>query len=284
MASGHFDPLIQDLADSSLRPPSAGAALGCVGSCGLSVWSRSAAKRLFDCACVLLAMPVALPVFLAIAAAVRLSSPGPVFFLQKRVGRYGRPFTIFKFRTMADAAGEAEPLVASWGNDRLTPIGAFLRRSKLDELPQIANVLLGQMSLVGPRPKPPEEMTCDLDCRPGITGMATVAFAHEETLFARVPRDRFRAYFHGVVLPVKRQLDAAYMARATFLSDLDLLFRSVFRRWDTALAERVIAAAAFVPEGQQNSAFDSRPEMAIAQSLGSLSSNQAEAAEQLPVL
>jgi lipopolysaccharide/colanic/teichoic acid biosynthesis glycosyltransferase len=200
------------------------------------------------------------------------------------MGRHGRAFSIFKFRTMADAGGAAESFVAAWGNHRLTPIGPSLRRSKLDELPQLINVLLGHMSLVGPRPKPPEEMTCDLDCRPGITGMATVAFAHEETLFARVPQDRFRAYFHGIVLPVKQQLDAAYMARATFLSDLELLFRSVFRRWDTALAERFIAAAAFVPEARENSTFDCRPDTANAAALGSFCSNQAEAAEQLPVI
>jgi lipopolysaccharide/colanic/teichoic acid biosynthesis glycosyltransferase len=214
-------------------------------SVGLSLWTRSAAKRIFDCACVLLALPLALPVFLAIAAAVRLASPGPVFFLQKRMGRCGSSFTIFKFRTMNGAEEAADHSVSGWSQHRLTPIGAFLRRSKLDELPQLANVLLGQMSLVGPRPKPPEELNFDLPCRPGITGMATMVFAREEAIFARVPRERLVAFFYGVVIPVKQEIDAAYMARATFFSDLKLLIGSVLRRYHAADAEKFIASAAF---------------------------------------
>jgi len=280
LASRRFDQPVPDLADSSFRPLSTAGAPREAHSYELSPWSRSAAKRLFDCACVLLALPVALPALLAIAAAVRLTSPGPLLFLQKRFGRHGRTFNIFKFRTMADATAEAEPFAAVWDNRRLTPIGAFLRRSKLDELPQLANVLFGHMSLVGPRPKPREEMTCDLDCRPGITGLATVAFAHEETLFARVPRDRFAAYFHGVVLPVKQQLDAAYMGRATFVSDLRLLLRSVFRRWDSASAEKFIAAAAFEPDGNRDTAFVS----AAATAPSSLRPAESDAAEQVPAV
>jgi lipopolysaccharide/colanic/teichoic acid biosynthesis glycosyltransferase len=201
---------------------------------GLSPWSCSAGKRLFDCACVLLSLPVLLPLMLAIAAAVRFTSPGPVLFLQKRMGRHGRAFTILKFRTLIHAAETAHDPNAATHQQCLTPIGPFLRRWKLDELPQLANVLAGHMSLVGPRPKLPEYVTLELPCRPGITGMATIVFAREERVLASVAKEHLNAYIHTVVLPAKWQLDAEYMARATFVSDLCLLVSTLLRRWDTA--------------------------------------------------
>jgi lipopolysaccharide/colanic/teichoic acid biosynthesis glycosyltransferase len=206
---------------------------------GLSPWSRSAAKRLFDCACVLLVLPAVLPLLVAIAAAVRVTSRGPVLFLQKRMGRYGQAFTILKFRTLIHIAG-AHDANAATHYQCLTPIGSFLRRWKLDELPQIANVLAGDMSLVGPRPKLPEYVTLELPCRPGITGMATIVFASEGRFLARVAKEHLSAYIHAVVLPAKRQMDAEYMARATFLSDLRLLVNSVLRRWDTSGLEKIL--------------------------------------------
>ena len=90
------------------------------------------------------------------------------------------------------------------------------------------------MSMVGPRPKLPEYVTLELLCRPGITGMATIVFAREERILARVAKEHLNAYIHAVVLPAKRQLDVEYMARATFLSDLCLLVSTLLRRWDTA--------------------------------------------------
>ena len=205
---------------------------------GLSSWSRSSAKRVFDCACVLAALPLIVPVLLAIALVVRLTSRGPVLFLQKRVGRYGRIFTIFKFRTMVDAA--THHAVTTAGNQQFTPIGPFLRKWKLDELPQLLNVLLGDMSLVGPRPKLPEHVVQRPLCRPGITGSATVVFAREEAALNRIPKNRLQDYYHSVVLPAKRRLDAEYMARATFFSDLRLIVDSVMRRWDMAALESLI--------------------------------------------
>ena len=121
----------------------------------LSPWSRSGAKRLFDCACVLPVLLLLVPALLAIALAVRLTSPGPVLFLQQRMGRNGRTFTILKFRTMIHATDEPHNAVTTAANQAFTPIGPFLRRWKLDELPQLLNVLAGDMSLVGPRPKMP---------------------------------------------------------------------------------------------------------------------------------
>lgn len=211
----------------------------------LSPWSRSMAKRVFDCACVIVAMPVLVPVILLIGAAVRLTSRGPVLFLQERIGRHGNPFTIVKFRTMVHVFGKAHHPVTTSDNQRFTSIGPFLRRSKLDELPQVVNVLLGHMSLVGPRPKMQEHVTFDLPCRPGITGMATTVFACEESVLARLPKTHLDAYYHSVVLPAKRELDSEYMAQATFLSDFRLLVKSIFRRWDITVLESLIFAAVF---------------------------------------
>lgn len=206
----------------------------------LSPWAQSAAKRLFDCVCVLLALPLLLPILLCIAVAVRITSSGPVLFLQKRVGCHGRNFTILKFRTMIHDVDVHHHPVTTADNQPFTSIGPFLRRWKFDELPQIFNVLLGHMSLVGPRPKMPEHVKVDLCCRPGITGAATIAFAREETILERVPKHSLDAYYHKVVLPTKRTMDAEYMARATFLSDLKLIANSVLRRWDSTATDLLL--------------------------------------------
>jgi lipopolysaccharide/colanic/teichoic acid biosynthesis glycosyltransferase len=211
----------------------------------LSPWSRSGAKRLFDCACVLPALILLVPVLLVIALAVRLTSPGPVFFLQKRMGRNGRTFTILKFRSMIHVSEKTHKAVTTAASQAFTPIGAFLRRWKLDELPQLWNVLAGDMSLVGPRPKMPEHIVSKLPCRPGITGAATIAFAHEESVLDQVPEEDLEAFYLGVVLPAKRRLDARYMARATFLSDLKLIVKSALRRWDSTFLEDLLKAEAF---------------------------------------
>lgn len=199
----------------------------------LSKWSASAAKRLLDVFCVLCSLPITLPLFLLTGLAVRLTSRGPVLFRQQRMGRNGHPFTILKFRTMpVRRSATSRPNVTTAINQRFTPIGAFLRRWKLDELPQLLNVLLGDMSLVGPRPKLPIHQANPLLCRPGITGRATMVFAREEVTLASIPLAQLDTYYHGVVLPLKQLLDDDYMAHATFSSDLRLLWNSVFRRWE----------------------------------------------------
>jgi lipopolysaccharide/colanic/teichoic acid biosynthesis glycosyltransferase len=133
-----------------------------------------------------------------------------------------------------------------------------LRRWKLDELPQIFNVLAGHMSLVGPRPKMPEHVQIELQCRPGITGAATTAFAHEERILERVPKHSLDDYYHRVVLPAKLQLDADYMARATFASDFRLIVNSLLRRWDTSIADSImeqeLATSDFKTHGPEHEA------------------------------
>lgn len=215
----------------------------------LSSWSRSVAKRLFDCICVLLALPLLIPVLLVIGLAVRLTSRGPVLFLQKRMGCHNRPFTIFKFRTMTHSENSAHNPVTTTENQRFTPVGPFLRRWKLDELPQMLNVLVGDMSMVGPRPKLPEHQVADLCCRPGITGAATIAFAREEQILARLPDHHLDDYYAKVILPFKLRLDVEYMARATFLSDLRLIIDSAVRRWDPSVVDRLLNADVTDAEG-----------------------------------
>ena len=211
----------------------------------LSPWSQSGAKRFFDCVCVLLAFPLLIPIFLLIALAVRLTSSGPVLFLQERMGRNGRTFTIFKFRTLIHSAEIEHHAVTTAANQRFTPAGPFLRRWKLDELPQLLNVLLGDMSLVGPRPKMPEHLVSVIPCRPGITGAATVAFAREERALAHLSKEQLDACYHTVILPAKHSLDAQYMARATFASDLKLIVNSVLRRWDESILDSLPIAKEF---------------------------------------
>ena len=195
-----------------------------------SVWARSKTKRLFDIICVLLSAPIILPICFGVGLAVRLTSRGPALFKQRRTGLHGATFTIFKFRTMEhQVVHKAE---STLNNQSFTPIGPFLRRWKLDELPQLLNVLIGDMSLVGPRPKMPEHQLGVLRCRPGITGAATLVFANEEAFLASIPRHSFAEYIHATVLPAKLRLDREYMADSTFASDLKLIVCTLIRRWD----------------------------------------------------
>ena len=206
----------------------------------LSSWSQSNAKRLFDLVCALIVLPLLIPVFLIIALAIRFTSPGPVLFLQKRAGRHNRSFTILKFRTLEHRERGIHNSVTTATNQRFTPVGPFLRKWKLDELPQLLNVIIGDMSLVGPRPKLLKHQLGELDCRPGITGAATLAFAREEQSLADSPQDKLDDYYRLIVLPAKLRLDTEYMARATFLSDLKLIVDTPFRLLDTAATQMML--------------------------------------------
>ena len=173
------------------------------------------------------------PLMLAIAAWVRLDTPGPVFFRQERVGRGGVPFRIHKFRTMAHAPREAGPQITVGADARITRSGRWLRRHRLDELPQLIDVLQGTMSLVGPRPEvpryvahyPAELKAQVLGVRPGITDPASLAHIDEAAELAAAA-DPERHYIEQV-LPRKLRLQAAYAARATLGSDLALIGRTL---------------------------------------------------------
>jgi len=197
----------------------------------LSPWTRSRAKRAMDVGIVLAFSPVLFIVLAAIALAVLVTSGVPVLFRQERAGRNGEPFFIFKFRTMRPAPVHPPSALAIASASRITWLGALLRKSKLDELPQIFNVLAGEMTLVGPRPKVPEQQIEPLPCQPGVTGVATLAFAREETLLQEIPSADRDEYFNTTILFAKRELDANYLRRATIWSDLRILVNTVLGRW-----------------------------------------------------
>jgi lipopolysaccharide/colanic/teichoic acid biosynthesis glycosyltransferase len=195
----------------------------------MSRWSGSIAKRVFDIAVVLALAPLATALAAAVAAALYFTSDEPVLFRQTRVGRGGRPFVILKFRTM-----RGSPICSGMTPERITGLGRFLRWSKLDELPQLLHVLRGEMSLVGPRPKIREQSMFVFACRPGLTGAATLLFVQERSLLERIPQDKVTEYYERVLLPLKCQVDEAYMMRATFLSDLRILADTAMNLWRTA--------------------------------------------------
>jgi len=203
----------------------------------LSAWTRSGAKRALDLVIALIALPLLAPALVCIALAVFATSGAPILFLQERAGRNGRLFAIYKFRTMRHETSCPSSALAAGSADRVTRLGAWLRRTKLDELPQLLNVLAGEMSMVGPRPKVPEQQPKPLSCRPGLTGAATLAFAREEALLKQVPEEEVNNFFNNTILPVKRRLDADYMRRATLTSDLALIANTVLGRWQWLPAE-----------------------------------------------
>jgi lipopolysaccharide/colanic/teichoic acid biosynthesis glycosyltransferase len=199
----------------------------------LSPWTRSGAKRAMDVGIVLASSPILIPVLAAIALAVLVTSGAPIFFLQERLGPNGVPFFIYKFRTMRPALVHPSSAIAIDSANRITWLGALLRRSKLDELPQIFQVLTGEMSLVGPRPKVPEQEPKPFPCRPGLTGAATLAFAREETILQGIDSADLAEYFQTTVLAAKREIDADYLGRATIWSDLRILVNTVLGRWES---------------------------------------------------
>ena len=186
-------------------------------------------KRLFDIVIAGLSLLLLSPLLLAIAAWIKLDSPGPVFFRQERVGRGGVLFRIHKFRTMCSDAPAIGPQITVGDDPRITRAGRFLRRAKLDELPQLIDVLAGTMSVVGPRPEVPKYVAMYpaalrdkvLSVRPGITDRASIEFRDENALLAAAA-DPEREYAE-VVLPAKLRYAADYVDHATLGQDLRLL-------------------------------------------------------------
>ena len=191
------------------------------------------AKRLFDLLIAAAALVLAAPLMLAIAAWIKLDSRGPVFFRQDRVGRHGRVFRIHKFRTMKYDPSDRGPQVTVGGDARITRVGQLLRGSKLDELPQLIDVLQGTMSLVGPRPEvprylpfyPPALRDKILSVRPGITDLASIEYRRESELLASAD-DPERAYVEQV-LPEKLRYAEQYVDCASLWMDIRLLCRTL---------------------------------------------------------
>jgi len=192
------------------------------------------ARRALDLVASAVGLVLLSPVLAAVAVAIAATSPGPVFFRQERVGRGGSPFRIFKFRSMrVDAEAVGGQLTVD-GDPRVTRVGAFLRASKIDELPQLINVLVGDMSLVGPRPEVPRYValyTPDqrrvLAVRPGITDPASIRYRDEAAVLARA-EDPERAYVDEV-LPHKLAINLAYLDRRTLASDVGVILATLWR-------------------------------------------------------
>lgn len=175
------------------------------------------------------------PLLLVVAAIVKFTSKGPVFYIAPRVGQYGRLFNLYKFRTMfVGAEKEKEGSVTVDGDRRITPIGRILRKTKIDELPSLINVLKGEMSFVGPRPD--VEGYADklvgkdrrvLDLKPGITGPATLKYANEEEILSRVKNPI--AYNNEVIFPDKVKINLSYLENLKPFTDLKLIISTVFR-------------------------------------------------------
>lgn len=198
-------------------------------STSLPPWWRDSLKRAFDVAASLLGMILLFPFFLPVAILLRREAPGSIFYRGPRTGRGGKTFDIIKFRTMYECPESYwGPRVTAKGDARITPLGRWLRDTKLNELPQLWNVLKGDMSLVGPRPEDPEiEKTWPLEIReeilsvrPGITSPASVLYRDEESL---LPKDGVMEVYFRDILPDKLRLDRLYVRNYSFLGDLDIL-------------------------------------------------------------
>ncbi len=188
-------------------------------------------KRLLDVAVSGAGLVMVSPILLAAAIALKLESPGPAFYNGRRVGKDGRPFHIFKLRTMRPGADRQGPAVTAGDDPRITTVGRVLRRTKIDELPQLLNVLRGEMSLVGPRPEHPDyvvhytpEQRRVLSVRPGITGPTALAFVDEEDVLRGADAE---TVYLASVMPQKLAVDLQYVETASLQGDLGILGRTV---------------------------------------------------------
>jgi lipopolysaccharide/colanic/teichoic acid biosynthesis glycosyltransferase len=189
-------------------------------------------KRLFDLIGASLGLVILAPLMAVIALMVKTQGRGPVFFRQVRVGRQGEPFRLWKFRTMVPNADQTGMPLTVGQDARVTPTGAWLRRLKLDELPQLFNVVAGEMSLVGPRPEVPRYVACYdaeqgrvLGLVPGLTDEASLRYCRESELLATVP-DPERFYIE-TLLPEKIRISLAYAERATLWSDVRIILATL---------------------------------------------------------
>lgn len=191
------------------------------------------AKRLMDILLVVPGLLLLLPLFFALAVWIKLDSPGPVFFRQERIGRYGRPFCIFKFRTMVVDAEQLGMRITASDDPRITRSGRFLRATKLDELPQLINVLKGEMSLVGPRPEVAEYVAHYpealrekvLSVPPGITDRASIEYRDESRLLG-ISANPQQTYINEI-LPIKLQYYAQYVDERNIWGDLVLILSTI---------------------------------------------------------
>ena len=189
-------------------------------------------KRVFDVTASVIGGVVFLPILIPIAIWIKLSSKGPLFYVQKRVGKNFKEFNLYNFRSMTVNADRQGPSVTSGDDPRITKVGKIIRRTKIDELPQLLNVLKGDMSLIGPRPEvmkfveqKKEAYKKVLSVKPGITDNAAIAFRDEETLMEQYT-DKEKAYVE-IILPQKIELYYEYIDNISFQNDVKLLMQTL---------------------------------------------------------
>lgn len=192
------------------------------------------AKRVFDICFSLLALLILLPLLAIIALWVRVDSKGPVFYFQTRVGKNDHDFKLFKFRTMRPDADKHGLLTVGGRDSRVTRLGYYLRKFKVDELPQLLNVLLGQMSMVGPRPEVRKytslytsEQKKVLSVKPGITDYASIKYFQESELLAKAVNPE-ETYIHDI-MPVKLKLNLYYIQKQSFVRDIKIIAATVLK-------------------------------------------------------
>jgi lipopolysaccharide/colanic/teichoic acid biosynthesis glycosyltransferase len=207
-----------------------------------SPWCNSGGKRMMDVVLVIPSLVLTAPLMLLIAFGIRSTSRGPVLFRQWRCGLNEGQFQLLKFRTMEYTSAGLGPGVTRRGDRRVTRMGKWLRKWKLDELPQFINVLRGEMSIVGPRPdleefwrQATEVERHVLSVKPGLTGAATLAFRDEEEFLANVPESELVGFYVRDLLPRKARLDCEYAAQADFLSDCRILLNTIARIFHSAV-------------------------------------------------
>ena len=189
-------------------------------------------KRILDCIAAAIGLIVLSPLLLNLCLVIKLNDRGPIFYRAKRIGKGGQPFELYKFRTMIVDADRQGAAITAHRDARITPIGKFLRRTKLDELPQLLNVLTGQMSLVGPRPEDPcyvalytPEQRKILDVVPGITSAASLAYRNEQALLTGAD---WETIYRTEIMPAKIAIDLNYLKTANVATDLRLIFSTIF--------------------------------------------------------
>lgn len=190
-------------------------------------------KRAFDLVCSALGLLLLSPLLLLVAIAIKLDSPGPVFFRQERIGRHGKPFRIHKLRSMTQRQSAQASQITIGADARITRVGALIRRWKLDELVQLIDVFQGNMSLVGPRPEvpryvalyPSDVASLVLSVRPGITDPASIHFRNENELLGKAadPEKMHRE----TILPEKLRLQSAYVREQSFFGDIAIILRTI---------------------------------------------------------
>lgn len=195
---------------------------------------NSIIKRIFDFFSALIGIIILSPILIIVSIAIKVDSSGNIMFLQKRVGKDGKEFNIYKFRTMVTNAEKLGKQITVGKDNRITKVGAFLRKYKIDELPQLFNVLKGDMSLVGPRPEVPkyvalysDEQKKVLSVRPGITDLASLKYSDENDILGKV--DNPEEYYINVIMKDKLSLNLEYIEKSNLFFDISLIVKTILK-------------------------------------------------------